>query len=778
MAKKSIEIKRIILLPAMLMTLSAAGQNVSGQVVDVRGNGIPYINVVALSLPDSAYVTGIMTDSIGRFGFGVPPEGRLLRVSGVGYKTVYADRRENEGRILLQEDTKMLGEVVVRSRMPKTRLKGDAMVTNVVGTVLETAGSMENLLDRIPNVSANSDKIEVFGRGEPEIYINGRKMLDKVELERLSSDNIKSVEVVTNPGARYGASVKSVIRITTKKAVGEGFGFDNRLFGELNDRNYVSGQERINMNWRSGGLDIGGTFNISRTNTPDPKHMEQITYLDKTWRQPSSIDQVYKNRNIYGRLALSYMFNENQSLGASLSWYRLPWNNASGYMKSSVVKDGLLTEELLSSYAASGQTTTLQGNLYYVGKIGRLGIDFNTDWYWNKMGNVMTTVEDYQETGQEPINQQVITSSDSRNNLVASKLVLTYPLFGGTLSLGGEYSYSVRNTLYNVLPTDLLEDDKSRIEEGMASAFVEYVRHFGPLSMQAGLRYENVDFDYYDNGVYIGEQSRVFNNVFPSLSLSGTFGDFGVQLGYASDIYRPSYSQLRSNITYDNRYTYEGGNPFLLPSKSNNVNLSLTYKWIMFNAGWSYVIDPILQNSEPYGDDPSVVLFRHVNGESYDKMYASLNISPSFGVWHPSLMLGVQKQWFAMQVHGHNPLNNPVGTFRFDNTLDTKICRISLNLRYTTRGGDENIYLMKPSFSTDLSLYKAFMQDRLTVQLLVQDLFKTSRQRMTLFYGSMRETLMGTPAQRNISLTVRYKFNVGKSKYKGTGAGQSQKSRM
>lgn len=778
MAKKSIGIKRIILLPAMLMALSAAGQNVSGQVVDVRGNGIPYINVVALSLPDSAYVTGIMTDSIGRFGFDVPPEGRLLRVSGVGYKTVYADRTENEGRIMLQEDTKMLGEVVVRSRMPKTRLKGDAMVTNVVGTVLETAGSMENLLDRIPNVSANSDKIEVFGRGEPEIYINGRKMLDKVELERLSSDNIKSVEVVTNPGARYGASVKSVIRITTKKAVGEGFGFDNRLFGELNDRNYVSGQERINMNWRSGGLDIGGTFNISRTNTPDPKHMEQITYLDKTWRQPSSIDQVYKNRNIYGRLALSYMFNEDQSLGASLSWYRLPWNNASGYMKSSVVKDDLLTEELLSSYAASGQTTTLQGNLYYVGKIGRLGIDFNTDWYWNKMGNVMTTVGNYQETGQEPINQQVITSSDSRNNLVASKLVLTYPLLGGTLSLGGEYSYSVRNTLYNVLPTDLLEDDKSRIEEGMASAFVEYVRHFGPLSVQAGLRYENVDFDYYDNGVYIGEQSRVFNNVFPSLSLSGTFGDFGVQLGYASDIYRPSYSQLRSNITYDNRYTYEGGNPFLLPSRSNNVNLSLTYKWIMFNAGWSHVIDPILQNSEPYGDDPSVVLFRHVNGESYDKMYASLNISPSFGVWHPSLMLGVQKQWFAMQVHGHNPLNNPVGTFRFDNTLDTKICRISLNLRYTTRGGDENIYLMKPSFSTDLSLYKAFMQDRLTVQLLVQDLFKTSRQRMTLFYGSMRETLMGTPAQRNISLTVRYKFNVGKSKYKGTGAGQSQKSRM
>lgn len=778
MTKIRVDIKRMMLLPATLMTLTAAGQNVSGQVVDAHGKGIPYINVVALSLPDSAYVTGVMTDSIGRFGFDVPPEGRLLRVSGVGYKTVYADRTGNEGRICLQEDTRMLGEVVVRSRMPKTRLKGDAMVTNVVGTVLETAGNMEDLLDRIPNVSANSDKIEVFGRGEPEIYINGRKMLDKVELERLSSDNIKSVEVVTNPGARYGASVKSVIRITTKKAVGEGFGFDNRLSGDLKERGYASGQERINMNWRSGGLDIGGTFNISRTNTLDPKQMEQITYLDKTWRQPSSLDQVYKKRNIYGRLALSYMFNENHSLGASLSWYRMPWDNASGYMKSSVVKDDLLTEKLLSSYIASGQGTTLQGNLYYVGKIGQLGVDFNADWYWSKTGRHMTTVEDYQETGQEPVNQQVSTSSDGRNNLVASKLVLTSPLFGGTLSFGGEYSYSVRKTLYGVLPADVLEDDKSRIEEGMASAFVEYVRHYGPLSMQAGVRYENVDFDYYDDGVYVGEQSRVFNNIFPSLSLSGMFGDFGVQLGYASDISRPSYNQLRSNITYDNRYTYEGGNPFLLPSRSNNVNLALTYKWIMLNAGWSHVIDPIIQHSEPYGDDPSVVLFRQVNGESYDKMYASLNISPTFGVWHPSLMLGVQKQWFAMQVHGHNPLDNPVGTFRFDNTLDTKICRISLNMRYTTRGGDENVYMRKPSFRADMSLYKAFMQDRLTVQLQVKDLFKTSRQRLTMFYGSMRETLWGAPAQRRVSLTVRYKFNVDKSKYKGTGAGQSQKSRM
>ena len=73
------------------------------------------------------------------------------------------------------------------------------MTTIVVGSVLEKAGTMEHLLDRIPNVSAQNGNIKVFGRGEPIIYINGRQMRDRSELDRLSSDNIKSVEVISNP---------------------------------------------------------------------------------------------------------------------------------------------------------------------------------------------------------------------------------------------------------------------------------------------------------------------------------------------------------------------------------------------------------------------------------------------------------------------------------------------------------------------------------------------------------------------------------------------------
>ena len=191
----------------LLAVQAAAAQTVTGRVVDGDGRPLAYANVVAMSLPDSAFVAGAMTADDGTFTLDLKAAGRLLRFSSVGYKTVYADGKADVGTVRLEAIEQVLGEVVVKSDLPKTRLKGEGMVTGVGGTILEHAGTIERLLDRIPNVSARNGEIEVFGRGTPELYINGRKVRDKSELDRLSADNIKDVEVITNPGARYDASV-------------------------------------------------------------------------------------------------------------------------------------------------------------------------------------------------------------------------------------------------------------------------------------------------------------------------------------------------------------------------------------------------------------------------------------------------------------------------------------------------------------------------------------------------------------------------------------------
>lgn len=105
---------------------------------------------------------------IPNWGIDSPCNGGIIKVSSIGYTTVFRDcRGEDMGVIRLSEDSWMLGEIVVRSQLPKTVLSGEGMTTTISGSVLEKTANMEQLLSRIPSVSAKDGDIEVFGRGTP-----------------------------------------------------------------------------------------------------------------------------------------------------------------------------------------------------------------------------------------------------------------------------------------------------------------------------------------------------------------------------------------------------------------------------------------------------------------------------------------------------------------------------------------------------------------------------------------------------------------------------------
>ncbi len=102
-----------------------------------------------------------------------------------------------------------LGEVVVTSTLPKTQIKGDALRTTVAGTILEKAGSTTDVLNKLPLLKAEKGSgVEVTGRGAAEVYINGRKVHDINELDRIRAEQVYSVDVIQNPGARYAASTR------------------------------------------------------------------------------------------------------------------------------------------------------------------------------------------------------------------------------------------------------------------------------------------------------------------------------------------------------------------------------------------------------------------------------------------------------------------------------------------------------------------------------------------------------------------------------------------
>lgn len=762
----------------ILIVQQLFAQGAIGKVENEKGEPLTFVNVVLLSRNDSAFIAGTISREDGSFSI-ASGNGGIIKASSIGYKTTYKDcSNTNVGIIKLVEDSKMLDEVVVKSPLPKTILKDGGMLTTIAGTILEKTGAMEQLLDRIPNVMAKDGKIEVFGRGTPEIYINGRKMRDKMELERLQPDEIKNIEVISTPGARYAASVKSVIRITTKKPVGKGIGIDAKTSIKMNEQKRMSSYDNLQLYYLKGGFSLNTQLYGAYNHIQDNKQLRQITYIDKTWKQTNNISQEYTNVNPYLRLATSYMFNEENSLGASISYDRYAKHLDRGNMVSTTLCNEELYEQSASHFIAPDRSTDLYANSYYTGKIGRMSIDFNTDWYWSGNKEQMQNKESYTQTGGILQEQEVDSKRNTYSQLFASKLVLARPLLSGNLSWGGEYSSLKRKSRYNVLPTSFIGDENSIVKESMTSAFVDYSRDFGKLSFHAGLRYEFVNFKYYDHDEYIGSQSKTYSNLFPSLALSYPIGKIQMQLTYASDIYRPSYYELRNGIQYDNRYTYESGNPFLIPAISKNVSYAFSWKWLNFSTMFTHVSDEIRLLMQTYKDDPKIILARPENMGGYNKMQTTLSLAPTFGIWHPSLEMAAYKQWLKQNTHEGNSQSHPIGTFKLTNTFDTKWLTASLMMKVQTEGTMGNEFMRKGYFGTDFSLYKSLLHKRLTLQFYVSDLFRTADEHRIFYSGSQHITYHDSYSSSSATFTIRYRLNATDNKYKGVGAGQSQRKRM
>ena len=225
--------KKMILCAAAPLVLAAlqtnaSAQSIKGRVIDENDEPLAYANVM-LQKADSTYISGAMTDTLGVFVLKAAPQAAMINISFIGYEPYITEVHGSDmGTIRMVPDSEMLSKAVVKGYLPKTVIKGDAFVTPVENSVLADAGSANDVLEKLPGIISKDGGYEVIGKGTPIIYINGRLIRDNSELEQLSSKEIKSVDVVQNPGARYDATVKAVIRIQTIKRVCDGFGFDVR----------------------------------------------------------------------------------------------------------------------------------------------------------------------------------------------------------------------------------------------------------------------------------------------------------------------------------------------------------------------------------------------------------------------------------------------------------------------------------------------------------------------------------------------------------------------
>lgn len=763
-----------------LVVTSVSGGNIKGKVVDEKDTPIEFANIVLLSLPDSVFVQGTVSDQNGAFTLETKGQGRLLRVSSIGYVTVCQSCGETETEIIrLNSDTQMLDEVVIKASLPKTQLKGDALVTNVQNSVLTNAGTAVDVLGKIPGMVKEGDELKVLGRGNPEFYINGRKVRDNTELDELASDNIQSIEVITNPGARYDASVKAVVRIRTTKPVGEGLGISNRTYARYNKK--MSWLDQLNLTYRTGGLELFGMLYYWDNYYWRTNRTVQHTYLDKYWMQNSLSDQSIRQHQLSGNVGMSYELNSKHSIGFNYKVRRTPLTDMWADMQTDIYRDNAFYEKSLNTTDSDAQNTTHQLNAYYTGKFGNWDIDLNADGIWQKQNNDALNFENVtNEVGVED-GRNITTTSEVEYKLYAGKLTASHPLWGGAFMVGGEYGYMNRTTDYRNIE-GVINNAYNEIEERNVALFAEYSRRFGTVNTQIGLRYENVIFDYTQDHVYMDEQSKNYNNLFPSLSVTVPVGKAQLMFGYKVDIQRPYYSQLSSNVSYGNRYTYESGNPFLKPNVDHTFSTKATYKWVLLQMGYQRVIDGIFNVSNTYSEnEPTIALLTQENVDAYDKMFASFSLSPTVGIWSPVFTAAMEKQWLKVETPlGITNLNKPQFHINWDNSIKLPAdFLLTAGVVWNSKGDAGNFRTLDDTWMVNASLYKSVLNDRLTFLLQANDIFNTYEENVTLYSGAIRTLEQFNDANmQSVSLTIRFRLNNAKSKYKGTGAGESQRSRM
>ena len=754
-------------------------RHLTGTIIDEQGHPVAYANIALLSLSDSTLLCGGVSNESGYFAVPYEQESLLARISYVGYKTIYRLCHQPEvGTIRMQPDNYTLKGVVVQGERPKVVLQGNSLMMNVEGTVMERLGTAEDVLTRVPMIAKRGEGFEILGKGTPLIYLNNRKLTDLNELRNIQSDNIRSVEVIQNPGARYDASVNAVIIIRTKRAAGEGLGVE--LTSWSRKGHGYANNERINLTYRTGGLELFANLFGAYNKNWSRGEFEQTVYADTLWTITNRQENTERNPYFEGRLGFNYQVNDNNSFGGF-------YQHVYDYMKISsvydddILFDGNVYDHLRNSSVKRGELTPRhQANLYYTGKIGQFAIDFNADYTFRKQRNR----NQQQELSEKDMDRDVNTENLTRSKLLAEKLFVSHPLWKGQIEVGEEYTNTHWKNRFDNQEGYINNSNNEQHEQAIAP-FMELRQRLGSVQLSAGLRYEHVESEYFVDGFRRNDQCRTYNDLFPSVAASTSVKNFQFSISYSKRTTRPSYWQLSSDVTYENRLNLQMGNPYLKPIKYHNLNATIMWKWLYLTLNFAHCVDPILYTADSLPGDSKVNFVTYKNYDHADWLTVTLGAQKNVklggeATWTPQYNVSLMKPWFKTEFLGEQKrFNHPMLALQLGNIITLPHdWLLQADFSMHTYGYQQNVWFNSTNAMLSLSVSKDFFKRRLNVKLTGNDLFNSGINRFTLYSNRMMFQKVEDNDSRCIQLSLRYRFNVTPSKYKGTGAGNAEKNRL
>ena len=744
-----------------------------GRIVDERGNAAEYATIALLSPIDSTIVGHGVSNENGSFVIPCNSRKVLARITYIGYKTVNRIYNNTEmGIIKLQPKTMIVKGVVVKGDRPQYKMLSGGMEVAVEHTLLSKMANTFDVLSLLPRVSVNGQKISVFGKGTPIVYINNKRVNDNNEIVNITPDNIKSISVITSPGAEYDAEVESVIRIQTKERRANGFSLRADAYGKYNK--WMSDYELISTSYQTKKFEIANSIWTMGTHDGEDNNLITDIYLpDKHYYNDQLIHLDTNNRFLSEKLSADYSLNDSNSIGGSYRYYGMFKGRTNSVSRQDVLLNGMAQGSIDQNEVMKPSLSLHQADVYYVGKVGHVGVDFNATYYAVKNRRNDEGFEISKELG----NQEVHSSNRQNSDMWAGKLVVNIPLWKGNMSVGTEMSKTdSHGTFLN--EEQLVPSTKTDIHERNIAGFAQYGLVLNKWTVGLGVRYENIVRDYLSEGVKQDDVSRKYNNFFPNLSVSWNKGNWNWQLNVNEKIHRPSYRQLGNFMQFDNRFLYEGGNPTLQPEKVFNVETMMLYKWLNVSVGYKYLKD-VMEWTKYIYPGKEFAYNTSLNFDHKQLLYASVHVSPKFGIFRPTWGFNYNQQFFDTRKYGASKaLSKPLLSCSLNNNFalsETMNATISLNASTTHADG---FLMMKSGYSVNLQFDKSFANRTWIIYLSANDIFKTANERWTMYGLGAGTTKDCYNYTRNISLQVTYNFNAKRSKYKGTGAGNEEKSRL
>ena len=763
--------KRILFTLVMItVTVISNAQIIQGNVVDEQDKPMEYATVAVLDAADSAYVAGGLTDAEGRFSVNVGRtfDGLMLRVTSMGYAEKY-EALPLSGPVRMRQKSTALGEVTVTGARKYVKTNATGLTVSMEGNPLAKLGSAADAIRMMPMIDASGGGISVLGKGAPEIYVNNRKLRDRGELNRMSPEDIKSVDIITTPTAKYGSSVTSVIIIHTKK---RNEGLAGIISGGGSQAEVASGWANADFSYMlANGLGFYVNGNVSNDGYKQDREYTEDSGGGILHTQTAG---VYKGRStsVNATAGGSYDFGESNSVGVRYEYSRTPKDNYHALSDILTRVDG--EESAISSTNnVDGQSTRHYLNAYFAMKLGakkNYELTADADYMYGTNGDNQLTEERVQTES-----DMIRTSNKAAYHLIATKANLSMDLGKVSIDVGGEYSHTTNRTDFASAVTDAaVTGAEDYVRQDLAGGYVDLVyspnKHW---TFIGGVRFEATSFDYFKDGSFVGNQSKSYTDWLPKAVVSYAGGDWRVTLSYGSNVYRPSYSMLNNNYTYVTHTSWETGNPLLLPSMPKTLNLGLTWKQTMLSAsyirrrhGVEYVYT--------YLPDERINLRSPVNLPSSDLFTVSLSHSMDIGFWHPMLQ-GTASISNLSYGSPRQDYDKPLFVVGMQNRFDLPWGVYAYLIGSWMSKGHNNTYYFDDSASVSVILSKRF--GNWSVNLYGNDVLGTWRQKHTSAMNGVSVLEYRKGASRQVMLTVRYTFK-NKKTYKGKGTGSSEIQRF